>query len=648
MYLLTICAILARTVFATDPITIEPLPDGVSVRGGETLKVIDAAWHIYVTLDPPVLPETIIQRVLDLEHTFKTLEKFYGTAIKLDSQYFKRTVLLNKLHVVPTDTRHVLPTDTRQALTAPNNSSHKHHRHRRTKRGLLNVGGKVLHWLFGVATTEQLDRYQHTLNELMGNQKSIAHAFNSMATLVNQTKVFVENLAVRQEELHKHVTKLNEALVYVKTIVNVNSKLIARVQLLVDLDRYIDVLQITVESYILHISLFKHQQLELSMGQLTRDLLQESQLQEILSQAAGNHQVIQDLHWYYKFLSVTPLYDPKTKQLLYKFELPLLADSHHLLFNIFTHPVPVSNSTYKIMLDIDPIYALNTANGFLSAPQGCIGHNPLVCQPLVEYGPETYKCARALITNQPQLAPSCKIKVTKHVPHPEVTRLDINQFVFTTWGSQLITRCPGQPPQYNVLRPGAYNLSCNLPCSINSGAWSIKCVDQKQLHRRYSLKQVSITSHFNFSSQFNATILENNLPDLKLSSKLTPITSSISQIVLPHLAPKFTIDKSMDIVGLVSLILIALIFVLILALAIKSKTMGMSLANMARSHIPEQLMPEQFMPLITRPNQLDTRYCQPSAPNNRLWPALPPADDLLKLPARLPQECPLPMDLDNL
>ena len=572
----------AQFINALQPITIEPLPDGVSVRGGETLKVIDASWHIYVTLDPPTLPDTIIQRVLDLQQTFKTLETFYGTAIKLDSQYFKRSVLLSKLHVVPTDTRNTPAPPTNESQTHHHTKRH----HKRTKRGLLNVGGKVLHWLFGVATTEQLNRYQHTLTELVGNQKSIAHAFNSMATIVNQTKVFVENLAIRQEELHKHITKLNEALIYVKTIVNVNSKLIARVQILVDLDRYIDVLQITVETYIFHLSLFKRQQLELSMGQLTRDLLQESQLQEILSQAAGNYQVIQELSWYYQFISVTPLYDPSAKQLLYKFELPLLADSHHLLFNIFTHPVPVSNSTYKIMLDIDPIYALNTDNGFLAAPQGCIGHNPLVCQPLVEYAPDTYKCARALITNQPHLATSCKIKITKHVPHPEVTRLDINQFVFTTWGSQLITRCPGQPPIYNVLRPGAYNLSCNLPCSINSGAWSIK----------YSLKQITITSHFNFSSQLNATLLENNLPELKLSSKLTPITSSISQIVIPHLDPKFTLDTHMDMVGLISLILIALIFIIIAILAIKSKMMGTALATMARSH-----MHEQFMPLISSP-----------------------------------------------
>ena len=86
---------------ADPPVTIEPLPDGISVRGGEKLKIIDAAWHVYVTLDPPTLPQTITQRVIDLETTFNTLEQFYGTAIKLDSQYFKRTVLLNKLHIIP-------------------------------------------------------------------------------------------------------------------------------------------------------------------------------------------------------------------------------------------------------------------------------------------------------------------------------------------------------------------------------------------------------------------------------------------------------------------------------------------------------------------------------------------------------------------
>lgn len=628
------------------PINVQPLPDGVSVRGGETLKVIDAAWHVYVTLDPPVLPPFILEKIIALTDTFTALEKFYGTAIKLDSQYFKRTVMLNQLNAIPIlDHPTMAPTtpSSSQVNHTAKHAHHKRHHHSREKRGLLNVGGKVLNWLFGVATTEQLDRYQHTLNEVVGNQKTIAHAYNSMATLINQTKAFVENLAVRQDELHTHLTKLNEAIVYVKTIVNVNSKLIARVKMLVDLDRYMDVLQLSVDSYIVHVSLFKRQRLELSMGHLTRDLLREDQLRDIISQAAGKYHTIERIQWYYQFITVNPLWIPQSNQLLFKFDLPMLADSHHLLFNIFTHPVPISNSSYKILLDVDPIYALNTQNGFLSAPQGCMGHDPLVCQPLVEYDHKTYQCARALITNQPALSKTCKVKISKHTPHPEVKRIDINEFVFTTWGSQLISRCPGQPPNYITLRPGAYNLSCNMPCSINSGAWSIQCIDQRQLHRRYSLKQLTITSHFNFSTSFNATMLEQNLPDLKLSSKLTPITTSISQIVLPRLNPKFTIEQSMDIVGLISLLLIGLIFIIILALAIRSRMMGTSIALLAGSHVQDHLIP-----LSPRHKDCDSRYCQPSAPVPRLWPALPPADEVLKLPARLPRDMSLSFEQESL
>ena len=57
---------------------------------------------------------------------------------------------------------------------------------------------------------------------------------------------------------------------------------------------------------------------------------------------------------------------------------------------------------------------------------------------------------------------------------------------------------------------------------------------------------------------------------------------------------------------------------------------------------------ETPIPLSPRPRDIDTRYYQPSDPAPRLWPALPPADDILKLPARLPQDAPLPMDLDSL
>ena len=97
IYMILVTPMLA---FATSPVSIESLPDGVSVKGGEPLKTVEASWHVYVTLDPPELPQLLVNRVIDLKTILVKLRKTYGSEIKLDSHYFKRAMLLNKMKVV--------------------------------------------------------------------------------------------------------------------------------------------------------------------------------------------------------------------------------------------------------------------------------------------------------------------------------------------------------------------------------------------------------------------------------------------------------------------------------------------------------------------------------------------------------------------
>ena len=373
---------------------------------------------------------------------------------------------------------------------------------------------------------------------------------------------------------------------------------------------------------------------------------------EIISEVKGQHEAVEDLQWYYQYIQVTPVWDPNSTALLYKFDIPLLSDTPYLLFNVFTHPVPVSNSSYKILVDVEPTYVLNTESGRLSKATTCMGHNPLVCQPMVEFAPSTFECARGLITNQPKLSASCTVTVTKHQPLPEVTTIDVNQFVFTTWGSQLVVRCPARPPQLINLKTGAYNLSCSQACIIDSGDWSLKCIDQKQLHRRYSMPLINITSHFNFATAFNKTTLETCLPDLKLSSKLTPITSSIDQLLVPHLESSVTIERSIDIAGIISLVLITILAGSVIFLIVRAKKLGISLSSLAGRQVLTQILPVS-QPICQPDPTIDHRYCMPTAPftappPRRLWPALPPAETSLKTPARLPNEfTPLAFDQDN-
>ncbi|KZR95883.1 Uncharacterized protein APZ42_010090, partial [Daphnia magna] len=55
------------------------------------------------------------------------------------------------------------------------------------KRGLIDGGGKVLSWLFGVSTQEDLEHVHGRLDRLSTETTSIVHALEVQATLINET-----------------------------------------------------------------------------------------------------------------------------------------------------------------------------------------------------------------------------------------------------------------------------------------------------------------------------------------------------------------------------------------------------------------------------------------------------------------------------
>ncbi|KAK4012320.1 hypothetical protein OUZ56_021420 [Daphnia magna] len=57
----------------------------------------------------------------------------------------------------------------------------------RVKRGLVNGGGRLLNWLFGVSTQEDLEQVNGQINKLSTETTSIAHALEVHASLINET-----------------------------------------------------------------------------------------------------------------------------------------------------------------------------------------------------------------------------------------------------------------------------------------------------------------------------------------------------------------------------------------------------------------------------------------------------------------------------
>ena len=112
----------------------------------------------------------------------------------------------------------------------------------RGKRGLLDVGGSILHHLFGVATSSQLNRYRLAMQEVKGQQADTMHAYVSLASVVNQTRAYAKQLALRQRQLVLHAQELTTAIQLLTKTSQSQQRQIQQVKLLTDLDRFLDVL----------------------------------------------------------------------------------------------------------------------------------------------------------------------------------------------------------------------------------------------------------------------------------------------------------------------------------------------------------------------------------------------------------------------
>ena len=71
----------------------------------------------------------------------------------------------------------------------------------RGKRGLADFRGDTLHFLFGVATSAQLKRFEDALAETAKSQLVMSHALSQLATVSNQTRIYVNHLAMEQHQL---------------------------------------------------------------------------------------------------------------------------------------------------------------------------------------------------------------------------------------------------------------------------------------------------------------------------------------------------------------------------------------------------------------------------------------------------------------
>ena len=315
------------------------LPDGIAIKGPEDLRQIVATWDVFVTLKHPPLDKSLIKKVKDLDTIFQNINALQTRGVPsldLNPQHLRRDRLVAIIDMMPGNV--VLS---------------------RGKRGLADFGGDILHFLFGVATSAQLKRFEDALAETAKSQLVMSHAQSQLATVLNQTRTYVNHLAMEQHQLDVHLIKVNSAVNQLARRLQQVEHRISAIELLADLDRYIDIMDMACDSYKAQVDLYRSQKAELQVGHLTRHLLSEEQLGEILDQAKTKHEVSGPVEWHYQYLKVKPL-RLNNDELIYRIIIPLVAPRPYLLYSLTLRFVPLNDSVMGIKIKLNDHYAIDS------------------------------------------------------------------------------------------------------------------------------------------------------------------------------------------------------------------------------------------------------------------------------------------------
>jgi hypothetical protein len=85
----------------------------------------------------------------------------------------------------------------------------------KTKRGILDMGGSALKWLFGVSTQSDLIDLHTEMGKRGLQQQHIVHLLDKQATIINQTQQITHASLLLIKELEKRSTLLQSKIDYV-------------------------------------------------------------------------------------------------------------------------------------------------------------------------------------------------------------------------------------------------------------------------------------------------------------------------------------------------------------------------------------------------------------------------------------------------
>ena len=475
----------------------QAMKDGVLVLGGEELKTVRAHWVILVTLQAPIYPEGLRAVLNALQYTQRQLKMQgtiqWGWAYRIE----RMTQVLNTEY--QTGTSGATEDDTQP---------------RREKRGLVDGVGKVLNYLFGTATEEEIQAYSEATKQLQDRTAKLMHVTKGLMTVVDQSRQYMKATRDAVLGLEHHAKEVDDYLRAVRDQIKGIGERVHSLEVRMEMNRAMEEAERTYEVYRQQVLHYVQQRSQLERGVLTESIMDSSLLLQIIEHTAkAGHKTVSDLHWLYRYTPIEPVI-LSGPTLVYRLSLPVLNERSYLKFDVNIMPIPVAESQMSLKINLLPVYGISTFSANLFYPTKCMGHAPVVCQSGPLFNANAHKCARGLIFNQTSLISHCTFDVTKGANDTIIKPLNRDLHLMTTWGEQIKIRCPGEVERALYLKSGTYKFMCRAPCVLAGRTFEVRCMETYHMGIRVAPPVIKVKGGFNFSRILKAPQITRALPSL--------------------------------------------------------------------------------------------------------------------------------------
>ena len=431
-----------------------PLEDGILVTNNGNLKSLAAIWSTVVVLDSPQPEPDLVDR----------LERFRNT--------------INRLHdLVPTfnatkNAWNIRISSIESSISSPGQRAH------RTRRGLFDFIGDASNFLFGTASQAQVDECRREIEKASAFNQRVVHSYNSLLTVVNQTRDQLLTNRNHILSIEEYVSKLQNQVNDIERAINESqhqtgltyAKLIRNTKV----NRILSAIEASHGVWLRQHDLYQRQRASLELGWITEEILTPAELRTILTKAraAGFH--TPRLEWIYSHVAIKPYWEQSDK-IVFVAEIPLTTDANYLRYRIRTWPVPGNDTDYTIEIMSPEDVALDTRTGGIFEPHSCLGKEPAICRTGPVFGAGRLTCPRGIINGDPKQRRGCVARLRKH---SDATTRAVEEFVpghfaITSTGEDYYVYCPTRREERRQLSSGVFVVRVQPGCRISGADWTI-------------------------------------------------------------------------------------------------------------------------------------------------------------------------------